>query len=137
MQVFLDSNILIYAHDVDAGDRHEQAKALIQDIWMSRKLPAISVQVLQETHVNLLRKGVAVEESARRVSRYLSWRVVENTKDLFCRSLELQQSHQLSYWDAMIVAAAQRSQAIELWTEGLNPGQSFDGVSVVNPLRQK
>ena len=135
MQVFIDSNILIYAQDVDAGDRHEQAKALIRDLWKSRQLPAISVQVLQETHVNLIRKGVAIEESARRVSRYLSWRVVENTKDLFCRSLELQQSHRLSFWDAMIVAAAQRSQALELWTEDLNPGQSFDGLTVVNPLR--
>ncbi|MBC9868214.1 MAG: PIN domain-containing protein [Opitutae bacterium] len=135
MQVFIDSNILIYAQDVDAGDRHEQARALIRDLWKSRKLPAISVQVLQETHVNLIRKGVAIEESARRVSRYLSWRVVENTKDLFCRSLELQQSHRLSFWDAMIVAAAQRSQALELWTEDLNPGQSFDGLTVVNPLR--
>ncbi len=135
MQVFIDSNILIYAQDVDAGDRHEQAKALIRDLWKSRQLPAISVQVLQETHVNLIRKGVAIEESARRVSRYLSWRVVENTKDLFCRSLELQQSHRLSFRDAMIVAAAQRSQALELWTEDLNPGQSFDGLTVVNPLR--
>ncbi len=135
MQVFIDSNILIYAQDVDAGDRHEQARALIRDLWKSRKQPAISVQVLQETHVNLIRKGVAIEESARRVSRYLSWRVVGNTKDLFCRSLELQQSHRLSYWDAMIVAAAQRSQALELWTEDLNPGQSFDGLTVVNPLR--
>ncbi len=134
MQVFIDSNILIYAQDVDAGDRHQHAKALIRDLWTSRKLPAISVQVLQETHVNLMRKGIAAEESARRVSRYLSWRVVENTKDLFCRSLELQQSHQLSYWDALIVAAAQRSQAIELWTEDLNSGQSFDGLTVVNPL---
>lgn len=82
----------------------------------------------------MLRKGIAVDESARRVSRYLSWRVVENTKDLFRRSLELQQNHQLSYWDALIVAAAQRSQAMELWTEDLNPGQSFDGLVVVNPL---
>ena len=135
MQVFIDSNILICAQDVDAGDRHEQAKALIRDLWKSRQLPAISVQVLQETHVNLIRKGVAIEESARRVSRYLSWRVVENTKDLFCRSLVLQQSHRLSFWDAMIVAAAQRSQALELWTEDLNPGQSFDGLTVVNPFR--
>ena len=135
MQVFIDSNILIYAQDVDAGDRHLHAVELIRDLWKSRKLPAISVQVLQETHVNLVCKGVAIEESARRVSRYLSWRVVENSKELFCRSLEIQQNHRLSYWDAMIVAAAQRSQANELWTEDLNPGQSFDGLTVVNPLR--
>lgn len=134
MQVFIDSNILVYAYDLDAGDKHLKAKALIQDLWVSRKIPAISVQVLQETHVNLIRKGIDVEESARRVSRYLSWRVVENSKDLFCRSLDLQKSHQLSYWDALIVAAAQRSQAIELWTEDLNAGQSFDGLKVVNPF---
>jgi predicted nucleic acid-binding protein len=101
---------------------------------MSRDIPAVSVQVLQETHVNLIRKGIDLEESVRRVSRYLSWRVVENTKELFCRSLDLQRNHQLSYWDSLIVAAAQRSQATELWTEDLNLGQSFDGLTVVNPL---
>lgn len=134
MQVFIDSNILVYAQDADAGERHRRAKALLQDIWESRRIPAISVQVLQETHVNLIRKGIDVKESARRVGRYLSWRVVENSKALFCRSLEIQQSHQLSYWDASIVAAAQRSQANELWTEDLNSGQNFDGVRVINPL---
>ncbi len=134
MQLFIGSNILIYAQDADAGEKHEQAKKLIRGLWTSRDVPAISVQVLQETHVNMLRKGISPENSARRVSRYLSWRVVENTKDLFSRSLTLQQSHQISYWDALIVAAAQRSQARELWTEDLNAGQLFDGVKVVNPL---
>lgn len=134
MQVFIDSNILIYAQDADAGVKHERAQELMRKLWTSREIPAVSVQVLQETHLNLLRKGISVEESARRVLRYLSWRVVANTEELFSRSLQLQQSHQLSYWDAMIIAAAQRSQAMELWTEDLNPGQSFDGVTVVNPL---
>ena len=137
MQVFIDSNILIYAQDKDAGERHQRARDLIRNLWESRELPAISVQVLQEIHVNLVRKGISIEESARRVSRYLSWRVVENTKDLFCRSLEIQKNHQLSYWDSIVVAAAHRSQALELWTEGLTAGQSFDGVTVVNPLSDK
>jgi predicted nucleic acid-binding protein len=137
MQIFIDSNILIYAQDVDAGEKHHRAQELMRNLWASREVPAISVQVLQETHVNLVRKGISVEESARRVSRYLSWRVVENTKDLFCRSLEIQKNHQLSYWDSIVVAAAQRSQATELWTEDLNTGQSFDGVTVVNPLSDK
>ena len=134
MQVFIDSNILIYAQDADAGLKHARARELLRNLWTSRNIPAVSVQVLQETHVNFLRKGISLEESARRVSRYLSWRVVANTTDLFSRSLQLQQRYQLSYWDAMIIAAAQRSQAIELWTEDLNPGQAFDGVTVVNPL---
>lgn len=134
MQVFIDSNILIYAHDIDAGEKHDRARRLIGGLWRSRDVPAISVQVLQEMHVNLLRKGIGMEASARRVSRYLSWRVVDNSKDLFIRSIAIQQRYKLSYWDAMIVAAAQRSQARELWTEDLNVGQSFDGVVVFNPL---
>lgn len=135
MNVFIDSNILVYAHDAEAGDRHEKARSLIADIWEKRRIPALSVQVLQEVHVNLVRKKTPVDEAARRVSRYLQWRVVDNSKALFLRSLEIQQRWQLSFWDSSIVAAALQSQAGELWSEDLNEGQVIEGMVFRNPLR--
>jgi len=134
MQVFIDSNILVYAHDGEAGGKHRKARQLLAGIWRDRQFPALSVQVLQEVHVNLVRKGIPIDESAERVSRYLAWRVVENSKALFRRALEIQQRWQLSFWDSSIVAAAQRAQAVELWSEDLSTGQEFDGLKVVNPL---
>lgn len=85
-------------------------------------------------HVNLVRKGVAVDEFADTVRRYLAWRVVNNTKPVFRRALDVQQRWQLSFWDSTVVAAAQRAGASELWSEDLKPGQDYGGVLVVNPL---
>lgn len=134
MEVFIDANIIVYAHDEDAGEKHFKAKELVTRIWKDRLAPAISVQVLQEAHVSLVRKGAAVEESASRVRRYLAWRVVPNTAALFERALEVERRWKLSFWDSNIVAAAHLSQAKQLWTEDLNEGQVIDGLEIANPL---
>jgi predicted nucleic acid-binding protein len=134
MGVFIDSNILVYAWDADAGEKHARARALIQDIWRRRRFPSVSIQVLQEVHGNLVRKGTCVEESGRRVSRYLRWRVVENTRTLFESELQIQRRWQLSLWEASSVAAGLRAQAAELGTEDLTEGQRFEGMVVLNPL---
>jgi predicted nucleic acid-binding protein len=134
VDILLDTNLLIYAHDVDAGDRHTKAARLVRGFWDRREVPAVSIQILQEMHVNLLRKGVPVADSADIVRSYLAWRVMENTRALLRHALALQQRWQLSYWDAAVVAAAQQAGARELWTEDLTAGQDFNGVVVVNPL---
>ena len=76
VDIFIDTNILIYAHDVDAGEKHDKASQLVRDFWDRRAVPSLSIQVLQEMHVNLIRKGVSVDESADTVRRYLAWRGV-------------------------------------------------------------
>ena len=134
VDIFLDTNILIYVHDLDAGDKHTKAVQLIRGFWEHREIPAVSIQVLQEMHVNLVRKKVPLEESAQTVCSYLAWRVIDSTKPLLQRALVVQQRWQLSYWDAAVVAAAQQAGAHELWTEDLTAGQDFGGVLVVNPL---
>ncbi len=133
--VFIDTNILVYAHDRDAGERHSSAMRLIEGAWESRLLPWISMQVLQELHVNLVRKGIDVAQSSDLVSAYLSWHVIENTKSLFRDALKVQQRWKTSFWDASVIAAAQQAGATELWSEDLNAGQDYGGVRVVNPLR--
>jgi predicted nucleic acid-binding protein len=134
VDIFIDTNILIYAHDLDAGAKHVKALQLIRDLWHRREVPSLSIQVLQEMHVNLIRKGVSVDESVDTVRRYLAWRVVNNTKTLLRRAFDVQQHWQLSFWDAAIVAAAQQARASALWSEDLNAGQDYGGLVVVNPL---
>lgn len=132
---FVDTNVLVYAHDRDAGRKHLEAKSLVRRLWEEGGKAVISVQVLQELHVNLVRKGVSHRDSAATVRNYLSWRIVDNDKDLFSDGLELQVRWQLSLWDAMIVAAATRAGVAELWTEDLTDGQRFGSIKVVNPLK--
>jgi predicted nucleic acid-binding protein len=134
VDVFVDTNILVYAHDRDAGEKHARARDLIEGFWRDRQVPCLSVQVLQELHVNLLRKGVQEDVSAEIVTRYLSWRVLDNTRHLFQQALSIQPRWHLSFWDSLIVAAAQRAGVATLWSEDLNAGQDYGGVKVVNPL---
>ncbi len=132
--VFVDTNILVYAHDRDAGAKHICARELVKQAWMSEKFPALSVQVLQELFVTLCRRGVDVAE-AREIARdYSSWRVVDNTVPLCLQAMGEMERWQLSFWDGLILAAARSMQAKILWSEDLNTGQDFDGIRVVNPL---
>jgi predicted nucleic acid-binding protein len=135
VDVFIDTNILVYAHDKDGGERHTRAVALIEGCWQRRERPSLSIQVLQELHVNLIRKGIDVEQSANVVSRYLSWRVVDNTGHLLRQAFVEQQRWKVSFWDSLIIAAARRAGVSTLWSEDLNEGQDYGGLSVVNPLK--
>lgn len=132
--VFVDTNILVYAHDRDAGPKHHRAREHVLTLWSSEIPPNISVQVLQELYVNLERKHVPLKEVHDIVADYLQWNVVDNDRDTFREALQFKVRWKLSLWDALIIAAAHQAGARTLWTEDLQPGQSFDGLVVVNPL---
>jgi len=132
---FLDTNILLCAHDLDAPKKRAVALKLVEQGWASLGDTGISVQVLQEMHVNLVRKGVAQSAATQIVRDYLAWPVVENTKDLLNAAMDEQARWQLSLWDALILAAARAAGATELLSEDFNHGQNYGGVQTVNPFR--
>ena len=76
--IFVDTNILVYAHDVDAGDKHLRARELVLKLWDEDHPPSISIQVLQELYVTLRKRGVSIKEAQATVGDYLEWDVVEN-----------------------------------------------------------
>jgi predicted nucleic acid-binding protein len=133
-EVFLDTNILVYAHDRQAGSRHQRAAALLQGFWDRGERPALGVQVLQELYVNLVRKGLSLAQARAVVEPYFAWRVVDHTKALVRDAFTLQARWKFSYWDAAILAAAHRAGVPTLWSEDFSPGQSYGGVTAVNPL---
>jgi len=136
-EVFIDTNILYYANTESVDPRHARARKLVEELWSAPGRAAVSIQVLQELHVNLVRKaGLSPQQSAERVTLYLAWRLVDNDRGLLASAFEVQACWQLSYWDSLIVAAAQRSGAPVLWSEDLSAGQHFGTVVVVNPLSQ-
>lgn len=131
---FLDTNILLYAYDLDAPAKRDVSLRLVEQGWTAPDQTVISVQVLQELYVNLERRRTPRAESARIVEDYAAWTVVETTVDLLHAGLVEQARWQISFWDAMILAAARKAGANELITEDLNHGQDYDGVTVVNPF---
>jgi predicted nucleic acid-binding protein len=133
---FVDTNILVYAEDRDAGRKHEVARDLIVDLWNSRD-GVLSVQVLQELYVTLTRKvrrPLSAARAAELVREYLAWRVVDNDGALLIGAMALQQKGSLSFWDALIVEAASAAGCQRLYSEDLNPGQRFGAVEIVNPF---
>ena len=133
-QVFVDTNILVYAYDLDAGLKYSIARDKVAALWQRDLLPSISVQVLQEFYVNLVKKKVAPPLARETVIHYLEWDVIDNDRYLFVEGLRLKEKWKLSYWDALILAAARKAGAREVWSEDLTSGQDYDGLVVVNPL---
>lgn len=133
--LFVDTNILVYAHDTDAGEKHGAAKDLLISLW-DQQSGVPSIQVLQELYVTITRK-MAVPMNrldARTIVRaYLPW-VVKTDADMVLVASEIEERNSISFGDAMIVAAAQRAGAVRIVTEGLNHGQRIEGIRVENPF---
>jgi predicted nucleic acid-binding protein len=136
-RAFVDTNILIYAYDRDAGDKHRLASDLLRRLWMEGN-GVLSTQVLQEFYVNAtakIAKPISLSKARAVISRYLVWQVEANTPESVLRASEIQERHRLSFWDSLILAAATQAGAAILYTEDLNHGQVIEGVKVINPLR--
>ena len=136
MARFVDTNILVYAEDRDAGPKREQALDLLLDCWKSGD-GVVSVQVLKEFYVTVTRKlksPMVPEKAEAIVAEYLTWRVVESDSALLRNGIRLSQSASLSLWDSLVVEAALRSGCDRLYSEDLNHGQRFGGLEIVNPL---
>ena len=133
-EIFVDTNILVYAHDLEAGLKHQKAKDLVAESWHHSPPPCVSIQVLQELLVNLRRKGVGPKDARHTVEDYMHWRIVENTRSLFASGLDEMDRWQISLWDAMILAAARYAGAKIVWSEDLSEDQDYDGIEIVNPL---
>jgi predicted nucleic acid-binding protein len=134
---FVDSNLLIYAHDRDAGRKRDLAMALLERLWSERN-GILSVQVLQEFFVTVTRKlqtPVARARAREVVRAYAPWVTNPTTPETILRATELSETARIDFWDALIVAAAEQSGAETLYSEDLNDGQVIAGVRVLNPLR--
>ena len=133
---FVDTNILIYAHDTSTGMKHQRARRLVEGLWTSGQ-GVLSTQVLQELCVSLSRKvarPLAVDEIRRLIHDYMSWQVVVNTAEDVIQALEIEVRYKTSFWDALILEAAERAGAAILYSEDLAVKQRYGAVKVVNPL---
>lgn len=135
-RTFVDTNVLLYAYDVDAGDKHEIARRRLAELWETAT-GALSTQVLQEFYVTVTQK--LAKPLTRRAARevietYDSWAPYRpTTADLLAAS-DLEERHKLSLADASIFVAAERCGCSTLLSEDLPEGQRLGAVSVVNPF---
>lgn len=134
--VFVDTNILLYAHDAGAGEKRRRAAELLRQLVQSGS-GVVSSQVLMEFYVNAMRKPsppLASSDALQIVTVYAPWVVVPTSAGTVLSALNLRQRHSLSPWDALIVAAAVEARCEQLLTEDMQHGQRIEGVEIVNPF---
>ena len=133
---FVDTNILVYAHDKSAGIKREKAKSLMIDLWHSKN-GCLSIQVLQEFFVTITRKvekPVVTAVASKLIEDLSSWKVHSPNAQDVLDAIQIQQNYQISFWDAMIINSAIKMNCHILWSEDLNAGQMFDFVELKNPF---
>jgi predicted nucleic acid-binding protein len=131
---FVDTNILLYAASTDPGEADKRTRA--REILASAEW-GLSVQVLQELYVNLIRpsrRAMSHEDAVALIRQLMRRPLVTTDSGLVLDALGLKQRFQLSYWDAAIIAAAKALGASVLYSEDLNHGQDYGGVRVENPF---
>jgi predicted nucleic acid-binding protein len=134
-KTFVDTNVLIYAHDADAGTKHQTAKAVLRDLW-SRRVGLLSTQVLQEFYVNVTRKiATPLPKPLARtvVDSYTVW-CIDTTPNEVSAAFRIEDEAGIGFWDALIIAAARKAGATRILSEDLNPGQMIAGVRIENPF---
>jgi predicted nucleic acid-binding protein len=134
-EVFVDTNILLYAIDDDpasAAKRDLARKLLLFERW------GWSVQVAAEFFVNATSPKrpfrLSSADVAAFVEVWLAYPTLPVTSDLVRAAIDMHQRFQLSYWDAAILAGAKRLGCHAVYSEDLNHGQDYDGVRVLNPF---
>ena len=132
---FVDTNVLVYAHDTSAGVKHEKSRELVGRLWRDRS-GVLSTQVLQELYVNLRKAPHPLPAAEARlvVADYLRWEVVVNTGESVLEAADLEARYRLSFWDALILQAAASSGVEVLYSEDLSHGQRYGAVRVVSPF---
>ena len=135
---FVDTNLLVYAYDRTAGAKHDMALQLFQTIF-SVGTAVISTQVLQELAVCLRRK-MARPLSTSEIQKILNelrreWEIVVNLPESILVAVALEDEFQISFWDALIVQAAQASSSPVLYSEDFNHRQTYGNVQVINPFK--
>ncbi len=133
---FLDTNILVYAHDTSDHHKRDICQQLIFE-GIQTETAAISVQVLNEFFVTVTRKiktPLPPTVADKEIQLLQVMRVQEMDYNLVTSAIQIHIRNLISYWDSLIIAAAKRSRCSRIYTEDLNHGQTIDGVQIINPF---
>lgn len=134
--VFVDTNVLLYQWDATEPAKQERAAAWMKLLWRTKR-GRLSYQVLTEFYVTATQKlkpGMTPPAAQWNVRTLLAWKPVATNGKLFERAWEIQTRYRTSWWDALIVAAAQTAGCATLLSEDLQDEQQFGELRVINPF---
>jgi predicted nucleic acid-binding protein len=135
-EVFVDSNVLVYARDASEPEKQEKALAWMERLW-SPRAGRLSFQVLQEFYVTVtekLKPGLSIAHARGDVRSLLAWHPIPIDGRVFETAWSIQDRFRLSWWDALIVSAAQIGGCHYLLSEDFQEGQKFGSLRVIHPF---
>lgn len=136
-KAFIDTNVIVYAHDSASPDKRDKARAIIAE-GIGSENAAISTQVLSEFYVTITQKvqmPLSSHAARKEVILLSALEVVDIDMPLVARAIEIRERWQISYWDSLIVAAAERAGCSKVLSEDFSDGQVYGGVTVRDPFR--
>lgn len=136
--VFVDTNVLVYGRDASEPDKQPVAASWLRRLWEERA-GRLSSQVLHEYYVTVTERldpGLDREAARVDIRSLLAWRPITLDSGILEGAWAVQDRHRLSFWDSLIVSAAQVGGCRYLLTEDLQDGQDLEGVEVVDPFRR-
>ena len=136
-KVFVDTNVLVYAYDIDAGRKHLIALSIMKDLWQSG-LGILSTQTLQEFFVTVTGKIASPLEIpvAKEIIKKLSkWDIITNDMEIVLEAIDLHERYKFSFWDSLIVASALAGGAKAILSEDLSDAQTIKGITIKNPFK--
>jgi len=134
--IFVDTNVFVYAHQANERTRQPLAVKWIEQLWREQR-GRTSVQVLSECYVTLTRKikpALRPTDAWEAIRALFTWHPHPTTPELMRRAHEIELRYRLSWWDSLIVGAAQLQNCALLLTEDLHDGAAYGGVTVRNPF---
>ena len=138
-KIFLDTNVIVYAHDRSSGKKNTIAMEIMEYLWDEKK-GVISVQVMQEFYVCVttkILKPLPLKVAGKILEYLLNWDLIINDEYITIKAINLQEKYRFSFWDSLIVQSAIQSQAYTLFSEDLSDGQIIENVKIVNPFVQE
>jgi predicted nucleic acid-binding protein len=130
---FLDTNVLVYAYDSRAGSKHASAISLLQRLFGAGSA-ALSVQILVEFYAAATKGGMKAQRAGEIISDLRICALHRTDHADVVRAIELARRYKISWWDALVVNSANELGCEVLWSEDMNHGQRYGGVTVRNPF---
>jgi len=137
-EVFVDTNVLLYAYDDTDPGKRDRARAWLTVCWQLR-CGRVSTQVLNEFYSNARRRfatAISAGDARAEVRRLQQWRPWQIDQPTIETAWAIESRYNINYWDALMVAAAQHMGCASMLTEELQHGQIIDSVRVVNPFKE-
>lgn len=136
-KVFIDTNIFVYTLDKDEPKKQKQARKILKRVVDAHQ-SVVSTQVIQEFYVVAATKLKADRALIKNIiHNFRNMEIVNNDLGLIEQAIDINLISQVSFWDSLIVAAAEKANCKYILSEDMAPGSTYRGVTVVNPFTEK